>query len=180
MDWSLVASVLWKICLGVLLLALSALVGYVCATLGSIRNSLDSIRNTLKSSENLIDQEVTTLLRDVDQTVKEVNQQLPQILENVNGLTASLQEISEAEIQPTVHNVQHITETIDRNLTKLDELVHAAVDFSQQTVRRAGYYRDQLSVPITDIISAWEGFKRGFEAFSRFNRAGKSDSGSDS
>ena len=175
MDWALVASVSWKICLGVLLLALTALVGYFCAALGSIRNSLDSIRNTLRSTENLIDQEVTTLVRDVDQAVKEVNRQLPQILENVSEITASIQEISREEIQPTAHNIQQMTDTVNQNLAKLDRLVNAVVDFSQQTVNRAGYYRDQLSIPITEILSAWEGFKRGFEVFSRFSKTGDSD-----
>ena len=88
MEWLPIASVFWKICLGILLLAFSVLIGYVCATLGSIRNSLDSIRNTLKSTEGLIDKEVTTLLGDVDQTVKEVNKGLPELLENINGITA--------------------------------------------------------------------------------------------
>ena len=180
MDWSLIASVVWKISLGILLLALSVLVAYVCAVLGSIRNSLDSIRDTLKSTESLVDKEVTAVIREVDQSFKEVNKELPQILKNVNGITASLQEISEVEIQPTAHNIRQMTETVNQNLTKLDELINNMVDFSEQTVRRVEYYRDQLTVPITEIISVWEGFKRGCEVFNRFRKAEKSDSGSNS
>ena len=174
MDWVSFASVFWKISLAILLLALCALVGYVCATLGSIRNSLESIRNTLKTSAGVIDRELTTLLGDVDQTVREVNTELPQILRNINRITASVDEISRTEIQPTIHNIHQMTETVDRNLAKLDRIVNTVADFSQETVRHARYYRDQLSMPITDTISGWEGFKRGFEAFNQSRKSGKS------
>ena len=180
MEWSVIASVFWKVCFGILLISLSALVGYICAALGSIRNSLDSIRNTLKSTEGLIDKEVTTLLRDVDETVKEVNKGLPELLENINGITASVQEISEAEIQPTVHSIQEMTETVNQNVAKLDGLVEEVADFSQKTVKRAGYYRDQLSIPITDVISVWSGLKAGWEVFSRSRKPKKSESGNNS
>jgi len=173
-DWALFASVFWKISLAILLLALCALVGYVCATLGSIRNSLESIRSTLKTSAGVIDRELTTLLRDVDQTVREVNTEFPRILGNIDRLTASIDKISRTEIQPTIHNIHQMTETVNRNLAKLDRIVNTAAEFSQETVRHARYYRDQLSMPISDTISAWEGFKRGFEAFNQSRKSGKS------
>jgi len=176
MEWSLIASVFWKVCFGVLLVALSALVGYVCAMLGSIRNSLDSIQNTLKSTEHLIDKEVTTLLWDVGQTVKEVNKGLPELLQNVNGITASLQEISQADIQPTVHSIREMTKTVSQNLEKLDQLVDGVANFSQHTVERAGYYRDQLSIPINDVIGVWSGLKAGWEVFSRSRKPKESES----
>ena len=180
MEWSMVASVFWKVLVGILLLVLSVLAGFLCSALGSIRKSLENIQNTMKSTEGLIDTEVTTLIRDVNHIVTEVKNELPELLENLNGIAASVREMSKAEIRPTARNIQQMTETINQNVAKLDELVNVVVDFSQQTVKRARYYRDQFSTPITDIISAWEGFKRGFEVFSRFRKTGKSDSGSNS
>ena len=35
--------------------------------------------------------------------------------------------------------------------------------FSKETVTRAEYYRDHLSVPITDILSLWRGLRAGIE-----------------
>ena len=34
MDWSLVASIFWKVSLGLLLIALTILTGYLCAAFG--------------------------------------------------------------------------------------------------------------------------------------------------
>ena len=73
MDWSFIGSIFWKFSLGVLLLALTALAGYLCAAVGSFRNSLNSIRNTLNSVENMVNQEIGELITDVDKTVKVVN-----------------------------------------------------------------------------------------------------------
>ena len=179
MDWALFASMFWKISLAILLLALCALVGYVCATLGGIRNSLESIRNTLKTTAGVIDRELTTLLGDFDQTVREINSELPQILGNINRITVSVDEISRTEIQPTIRNIRQMTETVNRNLAKFDRIGNTAAEFSQETVRHARYFRDQLTMGITDIISAREGIKRGFEAFNRSRKTGKSAPESD-
>ena len=172
MNW---VPLLWIIPLGLSLLALTVLVGYICGVLGGVRNSIHSIDNTLKSVKDLVDKEVGTLLQDIDQTVKEVNDALPQLLENINGITASIQQISESEIQPTTHSIQEMTETINQNVAKIDELINLLTDFSQQTVKRAGYYRDQLSVPVTDIISLWSGIKAGWEVFSQSRKQDTSE-----
>ena len=70
MDWGVIASIFWKVSLGILLLALTALVGYLCAAVGSLRNSLNSIRNTLNSTESIVNQELAELITDVDKTVQ--------------------------------------------------------------------------------------------------------------
>ena len=36
-------------------------------------------------------------------------------------------------------------------------------EFSKNTVGRANYYRDQLAIPLTDLLSLWSGIKAGFE-----------------
>lgn len=164
MDW---ISLIWVIPLGLFLLALTVMVGYACGVLGSIRNSLNSARNTLQSIEGLVDKDVRILLEDVDGAVKEINKSLPELLENVTELTASLQQISKSEIEPTAHNIQQMTDTINRSVAKIDELIGVLTGFSQETVERAEYYRDQLSVPLTDIISLWSGIKAGLEVFSK-------------
>ena len=179
MDWALFASVFWQISLAILLLALCALVVYICVTLRHIRNSLECIRQTLKVTSDVIDREVAPLFREINQTVRAVNTELPQILGNINGITASINEISRTEIQPTAHNFRQMTELVLRNLEKLDLQVNAVVTFSQETVRHARYYRDQFAMPITGIISVWEGFKRGFKAFNRSRKTGKSAPESD-
>ena len=165
MDWSSVASIFWKFSLGVLLLALTALAGYLCAAVGSLRNSLNSIRNTLNSAESIVNQEVGELIADVDKTVKEVNKELPELLQNLNGLTASLQGISESEVQPTAHNIQEMSTVLNQSIQELGELVEKVSGFSGQTIEQATFFRNQLAVSLTDIISLWQGVKAGWENF---------------
>lgn len=165
MDWSLIASLFWKFSLGIFLLAITALAGYMCAAVGSLRNSLNSIRNTLNSTENMVNQEIGELITDVDRTVKEVNKELPQLLQNLNGLTASLQAISESEIQPTVHNIQEMSGALNQSIQELDDLVQKVTNFSGQTLEQATFFRNQLAVSLTDIVGLWQGIKAGWDSF---------------
>jgi len=166
MEW---LSILWKVCLAVMLLLLSGVLGYLWFAL------LPSLRKTLKSVEGLIDKEVSPLLKDIDQTSKILNTELPQLLKNINEIAVSLDEISKSELQPITHNIQEVTGVVNQNISKIDELVDVAADFSHQTIKRAELYRDQLSIPITDIISLWSGIKAGWEAFRRSRKQEVSD-----
>lgn len=165
MDWVLIASLFWKFSLGTLLLALTALAGYMCATLGSLRNSLNSIRNTLNSAEHLVNQELGALLSDVDKMVKEVNKELPALLQHLNGLTASLQGISETEIQPTAHNIHEMSAVLNQSLQELESLVQKASQFSGETLEQAEFFRNQLALSLADIVSLWQGIKAGWDNF---------------
>lgn len=177
------ASLYWQIPLGILLVVLAIffiwLASRIGKTLKSVENLLDrNIPSLLKATEQLVGvhRDVSTLLTSIDGTVTELNQRLPQLLENINGITDSIQEISQSEIRSTTQNIQEITETINQNIAKIDELVNAVTDFSQTTIKHAEYYRDQLSAPVTDVISAWSALKRSWEVFSRSRQSSTSDS----
>ncbi|RKU05748.1 hypothetical protein C6502_22745 [Candidatus Poribacteria bacterium] len=177
------ASLYWQIPLGVLLLVLTIffiwLGSQISKTLKSVENLLDkSVPNLLKATEQLVGvhRDLSTLLTSVDGTVTELNQRLPQLLDNINGITASIQQMSESEIRATTHNIQGITETLNENIAKIDELVSTVTDFSQSTIKHVEYYRDQLSVPVTDFISAWSALKRSWDVFSQARKSSTSDS----
>ncbi len=177
------ASLYWQIPLGLLLLVLAVFFIWLAVrinkTLKSVENLLDkSIPNLLKATEQLasVHRDVSTLLTSLDGTVTELNQKLPELLENINGITASMQQISESEIRQTTHNIQEITETINQNIAKIDELVNTVTDFSQTTVKHVEYYRDQLSVPVSDFVSAWSAVKTGWETFNQSRKSGGSGS----
>ena len=103
-----------------------------------------------------------------------------EMLENVNRLTAHVYQVSESEIQPTVRSVQEITATINRNVGRLDELFNMLGDFSEQTVKRAGSYRDQFTRPITDFISVWSALKSGLQVCTRLLRPNMAQSSNNS
>ena len=175
------ASLYWQIPLGLLLLVLAVffiwLASRIGRTLRSAENLLNkSIPSLLKATEDLVGvhRDISTLLTSVDATVTELNQRLPQLLENINGITASIQRLSESEIRSTTHNIQEITETMNQNIAKIDELVNSVADFSQTTIKHVEYYRDQLSVPVSDVISAWSALKRSWDVFSQSRKSSTS------
>ena len=176
-------SLYWQIPLGVLLLVLAIFFIWLAFRIGKtlklVENLLDkSVPNLLKATEHLvgIHSDLSNLLTSVDGTVTELNQKLPQLLENITGITASIEQISESEIQPTTHNIQEITETVNQSIAKIDELVNTVRDFSQTTIKHAEYYRDQLSSPVTDAISAWSALKASWEVFGQSRRSQASNS----
>jgi uncharacterized protein YoxC len=176
-------SLYWQIPLGLLLLVLAIFFIWLAFRIGKtlklVENLLDkSVPNLLKATEHLvgIHSDLSNLLTSVDGTVTELNQKLPQLLENITSITASIEQISESEIQPTTHNIQQITETVNQNIAKIDELVNTVRDFSQTTIKHAEYYRDQLSSPVTDAISAWSALKASWEVFGQSRRSQASNS----
>ncbi|MYE91638.1 DUF948 domain-containing protein [Candidatus Poribacteria bacterium] len=177
------ASLYWQIPLGLLLLVLTIFFIWFASRIGktlkSVDNLLDkSIPTLLKATEHLVGvhRDLSTLLTSLDGTVTELNQKLPQLLENINGITASVQQLSESEIRATTHNIQEITETVNQNIAKIDELVNTVTDFSQTTIKHAEYYRDQLSVPVTDFLGAWSALKRTWDVFNQSRKSSTSDS----
>ncbi len=172
----------WQIPLGLLLLVIAIFLVWLGSRIGktlkAVENLLDkSVPSLLTATEQLVGvhKDVSTLLTSIDGTVTELNQKLPQLLENINGITASIQQMSESEILPTTHNIQEITETVNQNIAKIDELVNTVRDFSQTTIKHAEYYRDQLSVPVKDVISAWSALKASWEVFGRSRKSHTSD-----
>ena len=144
---------LWQVPLAVSLLSLSWFLLSLSFRLG----------RTLKSVEAVLDGEILTLLKQLNQTIGSLDQDLPELLESLNGLMITLEKISAQEIQPTLHSLQEITELVNQRVSEIDLFIMEVNKFSTETVTRAEYYRDQLSVPITDILSLWSGVRAGIE-----------------
>jgi ABC-type transporter Mla subunit MlaD len=117
----------------------------------------------LKSVESAVDGEVLPLLKQLNRAAANLNQDLPQLIGNLNGLMVTLEKISAQEIQPTLHSMQEIAELVNQKVSEIDSLIGEINQFSKETVSRAEYYRDQLSIPITDILSLWSGVRAGVE-----------------
>lgn len=176
------SSLYWQIPLGLLLLVLAIVFVWLTVQIGralkSVQSLLDkNVPSLLKATEHLVGlhRDISTLLASLDGTVTELNQKLPQLLDNINGITASIEQLSESEIRPTTQNIQEITETVNQNIAKIDELINTVTDFSQTSIKHVEYYRDQLSVPVTDFISAWNAVRTGWKTFSQSRRSHTSD-----
>jgi len=181
-------SLYWQIPLGLLLLVLAIFFLWLAFRIGKILKSVEALLsgnvfNLLKAIEELavIHKDVTSvaqaLLRSLDRTVTALNRELPQLLETTKRIAASIRQISDSEIQPTMHNIQEITETVNQNVEKIDGLVDTVKDASQTTIKQAEYYRDRLAGSVTDIISTWSAIKAGWEVFRGSRQSYTSDSG---
>lgn len=177
------ASLYWQIPLGLLLLVLSIFFIWLAFRIGKTLKSLEklldkSVPSLFKATEDLVGvhHEVSALFTSLDATVTELNRKLPQLLENISGITASVQQISESEIRATTHNIQEITGTVNQNIAKTDQLVDTIKDFSQTTIKHAEYYRDQLSGPVTSVIGAWSALKAVWKGFTQSWKSHTSDS----
>ena len=161
MDWSLLSSIFWKLSLGLLLIALTALTGYLCTALGSLRHSLNSIRDTLQSIESVVNQELSELIIGVDRTAKALNKELPTLLGNLRALLASWESISESEIRPTINNVKKISTALNCSTQELNRLVQKVSVFSGETVEQISFFRNRLTELLTNAISMWHRVKAG-------------------
>lgn len=165
MDWSLIASIFWKLGLGVFLIALTILTGYLCAAFGSLRNSLNSIRDTLDSIESVVNEELSALIIDADETAKALNKELPTLLGNLRALMASWENMSESEIRPTLHNVQEMSAILNRSSQELNQLVQKVSHVSAETVAQITFFRNELGGLLTNTLSLWKGIKAGWGSF---------------
>ena len=165
MDWSWLASIFWKLALGLLLITLTALTGYLCAALGSLRQSLNSIRDTLQSIESVVNQELSELIIDADEMAKTLNKELPTLLGNLRALLASWKSMSESEIRPTVHNVQEISIALNHSTQEFNRLVQKVSVFSAETVEQISFFRNRLAGLLTNAIGMWHGIKAGWSSF---------------
>ena len=165
MDWSSLASIFWKLSLGLLLIGLTVLIGYLCAAVGSLRNSLNCIRDTLNSIESIVSQEFSELIVNVDRTTQVLNKELPTLLRNLQALIASWEGISESEIRPTAHNIKEMSAALNRSTRELDQLVQFVSNFSAETVDQITFFRDQLVGFLANAISLLHGIKAGWSSF---------------
>ena len=163
MDWNFYITIFWQCSLGIALIALTILVIYLCIALSSLRNSLSSIQNTLNSTEKLVNNEIGILITDASQTLKAINNDLPELLQNLNGVTASIQQISENEVQPTIHNIQELTLALSKSIQELESLVQKVSTFSGDTIHQAEYFRNQVAESLADIVGLWHGLKAGWD-----------------
>lgn len=165
MDWSWLASSFWKLSLGLLLITLTVLTGYLCAALRSLRHLLNSIQDTFQSIESVVDQELSELIIDVDRTAKALNRELPTLLRNLRALLASWEGISKSEIQPTVNNVKAMSTALNQSTQELNRLVQKVSVFSGETVEQIAFFRNRLAGLLTNAIGMWHGIKAGWSRF---------------
>lgn len=162
----------------VAILALISIIGLVVYVILVFLPKLKEIFSTV---QEVVDGDVKTAVSDLDETIVKMNEEvIPKVnesVDNLNSTTALLQETIQTEIKPitenmqkTTANIQEVTAILSSNVAKLDGVVDMAVDFSQTTIEKAEFCREQLIIPVVEIASFWSGVKIGFSKL--FNKLG--------
>lgn len=149
------------------LLSIVGLVGYVVFVF------LPKLKEILLSVQEVVDGDVKNAVSDLDGTIVKMNEEvIPEInesVENLNSTVTLVQEMIQTEIKPitdniqkTTANIQEATTRLSSDVAKLDQVVDLTVDFSQTTIKKAEFLREQLSIPVIEIVSFWNGIKFGF------------------
>lgn len=156
--------------------AISALIFIIGLIIYVIFFFLPKLRDTIFSIQKVIDGDVKRTISDLDETIVKMNEEMiPKVndsVDNLNSTAVLLQETIQTEVKPitqnmqkTTANMQEVTAILSSNVAKLDQVVDLAVEFSQTTIKRAEFCREQLIVPAIEIASFWSGIKVGFSSF---------------
>ena len=122
MEW---ASLFWKAGFGFMILSSIVSIGYLWATVENVRDVLRSTKSLISAlvrnlMKGFVNKEIDALLKNIDGTLKRLNMGLPQLLENMNGIATSMQQIR-SRLKPMNQNTSELTETVNQNTAKIDD-----------------------------------------------------------
>ena len=127
------------VCAILCLLALIGLVLYLTlALLPRIKNTIDSVQ----------------------QTVEEIKGEIPKVEETIKNVDETISAIS-AQVEPMAGNLRQMTERIGEVVSRIEVTAEKAAQFSDETIDKAKFYRDELFEPAVEIISFWRALKAG-------------------
>jgi len=154
------------------------LTGQLNEEIPKIGTTLENVNGITTSIQQLSETEIKGIAGNIQEITGRISEEeIPKlgatfenvsgITGNVNGITSSIQQLSETEIKGIVGNIQEITGKINEDLAKVDEVVTTTTDFTKNTIEKVEFYRDKLFVPIIDILSFWNAVKTGLASISQ-------------
>lgn len=133
---------------------------------------LSGLRKTSKTIQDMADNDISPLIGQVKELIEEMRPK-------INSITQKIDSLTEDEIKPLTSNVKDITANVNKiaasaneNMVKVDAMVDAVVDAVDDVVSKtqevASLYQNKAVIPVIEMISIWDGIKKGFSVF--FNR----------
>jgi len=145
------------------LIFIAGLTGYVVFIF------LPKLKETLSTVRKVMDVEVKSAVSDLNGTIVKINEEvIPRVnksIENLNSTATLLQETIQTEVKPITENIHEATDKLSSDVAKLGQVVDTVVEFSQVTIKKAEFCREQLIIPVIEIASFWTGIKVGFSRF---------------
>jgi uncharacterized protein YoxC len=133
--------------LGILAVAFAVLVGYLVPALLELRRTIRKIRS-------MADEEINPLIAQVRELVEETRPK-------IDSITQKIEAMADEEIKPLTSNVKEITGTVNEEVAKVSGIVDTVSDMVSRTQEVVSLYQDKAVIPAIEMISLWDGIKKG-------------------
>lgn len=137
--------------LGILAVASTVLVIFIVPVLKELKKTLGQV-------QGMAEKEINPLISQVRELVAEARPK-------IDSITGIVESIAEDEIKPITQNVNEITATVNKEVAKVDAIVETVGDMVSKTHEVVSMYQDKAVVPAIEVVSLWDGIKKGVNVF---------------
>ena len=119
---------------------------------------LRELQKTIGKMRGMADEEIAPLIAQVRDLVEETRPK-------IDGITQRMESMTDEEIKPMAGNVREITDMVNKEVAKIDGMVNTIGDMVSRTHEVVSMYQDKAVVPAIEVISLWDGIKKGASVF---------------
>jgi len=119
---------------------------------------LRELQKTIGKMRGMADEEIAPLIAQVRELVADTRPRIDSIAQKIESMT-------DEEIKPMAGNVKEITATVNEEVAKIDGMVNTVGDMVSKTHEVVSMYQDKAVIPAIEVISLWDGIKKGFLVF---------------
>ena len=132
---------------GILAIASVVLVRKLLPVLGEVQKAIQKV-------QKLADEEIGPLIAQVRELVEETRPK-------IDSITQKIETMTDEEIKPLTSNVKEITGTVNEEVAKISGIVDTVSDMVSRTHEVVSMYQDKAVIPAIEVISLWDGIKKG-------------------
>lgn len=144
--------------IAIIICAIVITASLVAVVLYFLLSFMPRMQRTINFAEN----EAKDAMDNLAKTAVEINAELRKVgeaMDNLNDLVKSLKELNGDHIKPLLDSVNQIATSVNRSVSKVEDVVDETNRFAKKSLHLAAFYRDKLFVPVIEVVSLWSGIK---------------------
>jgi uncharacterized protein YoxC len=122
----------------------------------------------LRGLRRTVDEEINPFIAQVRGLVEETRPKIDSITQRVEAM-------ADEEIKPLTSNVKEITGNVNEEVAKVSGIVDTVSDMVSRTHEVVSLYQDKAVIPAIEMISLWDGIKKGASVLFRREKHGGGD-----
>lgn len=119
---------------------------------------LRELQKTIGKMRGMADEEIAPLIAQIRELVEETRPK-------IDGIAQRIESMTDEEIKPMAGNIKEITDTVNKEVAKIDRMVDTVGDMVSKTHEVVSMYQDKAVIPAIEVISLWDGIKKGASVF---------------